>query len=112
MVQACRQCGASVAAIALRNGLNANVVHRRLSQDGLTLDGGDGNRAAVTTRLDTEFLPVQLPQPALATTILTPGGGMAVCLHRACNGAVKGTGSGSGGAIGGFARSHRTGVCE
>ena len=34
VVQACRQAGASVAAIALRNGLNANVVHRWLSQDG------------------------------------------------------------------------------
>ncbi|MGS0759488.1 transposase, partial [Roseateles sp. GG27B] len=34
MVDACRQPGASVAAIAQRNGFNANVVHRWLSQDG------------------------------------------------------------------------------
>jgi len=68
VVQACRQPGASVAAIALRNGLNANVVHRWLSQDGRTLDGGGGNRAAVATRPGTEFLPVQLPQAAVATT--------------------------------------------
>ena len=34
VLQACRQSGASVAAIALRSGLNANVVHRWLSQDG------------------------------------------------------------------------------
>ena len=33
VVLACRQAGASVAAIALRNGLNANVVHRWLSGD-------------------------------------------------------------------------------
>lgn len=68
VVQACRQPGASVAAIALRNGLNANVVHRWLSQDGRTLDGGGGNRSASSTRPGTEFLPVQLPQQAEATT--------------------------------------------
>jgi transposase len=34
VVQACRQPGASVAAIALRNGLNANVVYRWLKQTG------------------------------------------------------------------------------
>ncbi len=68
VVQACRQPGASVAAIALRNGLNANVVHRWLSQDGRTLEGGGGNRAAVATRPGAEFLPVQLPQAAVATT--------------------------------------------
>jgi transposase len=64
VVQACRQPGASVAAIALRNGLNANVVHRWLSQDGRTLDGG--NRAEMTLAAGVDFLPVQLPQPAAA----------------------------------------------
>jgi len=64
VVHACRQPGASVAAIALRNGLNANVVHRWLSQDGRTLDGGGGNRAAMTLGTGVDFLPVQLPQPA------------------------------------------------
>ena len=67
VVQACRQCGASVAAIALRSGLNANVVHRWLSQDGRTRDGGGGNRGAVTRNAGPEFLPLQLPQPAVAT---------------------------------------------
>ena len=68
VVQACRQPGASVAAIALRNGLNANVVHRWLSQDGRTLDGGGGNHAALCTRPGAEFLSVQLPQQAAVTT--------------------------------------------
>ena len=62
VVQACRQAGASVAAIALRNGLNANVVHRWLSQDGRTLDLGGGNRVTVRARSDGEFVPLQLPQ--------------------------------------------------
>src|SRR5665647_969278 len=69
VVLACRQSGASVAAIALRNGLNANVVHRWLSQDGRTLDGGGGNRSALSTRPGAEFLPVQLAQAAVATTL-------------------------------------------
>ena len=66
VLQACRQSGASVAAIALRSGLNANVVHRWLSQDGRTLDGGGGNRGAVIRNSGTEFLPLQLPQPTVA----------------------------------------------
>jgi len=55
-----------VAAIALRNGLNANVVHRWLSQDGRTLDGGGGSRAAITLGAGVDFLPVQLAQPAVS----------------------------------------------
>ena len=64
VVRACRQPGASVAAIALRNGLNANVVHRWLSQDGRTLDLGGSNRLAVRARSGGEFVPLQLPQSA------------------------------------------------
>ena len=64
VVKACRQPGASVAAIALRNGLNANVVHRWPSQDGRTLDLGGGNRLAVNPRSGAEFVPLQLPQSA------------------------------------------------
>lgn len=66
VVQACRQPGASVAAIALRSGLNANLVHRWLREDGRSLDDGVGNRAAVTTRPGAEFMPLQLPPPAVA----------------------------------------------
>lgn len=67
VLQACRQSSAFVAAIALRSGLNAHVVHRWLSQDGRTHDGGGGNRGTVTRNSDTEFLPLQLPQPTVAT---------------------------------------------
>ena len=65
VLQACCQSGASVAAIALRSGLNANVVHRWLSQDGRTRDGGGGKRGAVTRNAGPEFLPLQLLQPTV-----------------------------------------------
>src|SRR3989442_203473 len=66
VVQACRQSGASVAAIALRSGLNANLVHRWLREDGRSLVADVGSRAAVTARPGAEFMPLQLPQPAVA----------------------------------------------
>lgn len=59
VVQACRQGGASVAAIALRSGLNANLVHRWLREDGRSLDTGAGSPGA-------EFMPLQLSSPAVA----------------------------------------------
>lgn len=65
VVQACRQSGASVAAIALRSGLNANLVHRWLREDGRSLDTGAGSCAAVTCGPGAEFVPLQLPQPAV-----------------------------------------------
>lgn len=66
VVQACRQKCASVAAIALRNGLNANLVHRWLREDGPSFDGGGGGPVAESTRPGAEFMPLQLPQPAVA----------------------------------------------
>jgi transposase len=53
----CAEPGASVASVALRHGLNANLVHkwRRLARRGA---------ASVPADVDTEqFLPVALPQP-------------------------------------------------
>lgn len=66
VVQACRQSGASVAAIALRSGLNANLVHRWLREDGRSLDTGTANPAAVSAKPGAEFMPLQLPAPAVA----------------------------------------------
>jgi len=66
VVQACRQSGASVAAIALRSGLNANLVHRWLRQDARSLDTGAGGPAAQPTRPVAEFMPLQFPPPAVA----------------------------------------------
>ena len=65
VLQACRQAGASVAAIALRSGLNANVVYRWLREDGRCLDAGVSRHSAVTTRPGAEFVAVQMPQSAV-----------------------------------------------
>lgn len=62
VVQACRQPGASVAAIALRNGLNANVVYRWLKQDGCQPDSGAGRQPVAATKLLNTFVPVTMAQ--------------------------------------------------
>ena len=66
VLQACRQADASVAAIALRNGLNSNVVYRWLREDARGVDAGAGSRTAVNTRPGAEFIAVQLPPAAVA----------------------------------------------
>ena len=67
VLQACRQAEASVAAIALRNGLNANVVYRWLREDGRGVEAGAASHAVVGTRQGGEFIAVQMPAPAAAT---------------------------------------------
>ena len=47
VLQACRQEGASVAAVALRSGVNANLVHRWRRLEGRKGDAGAGNYVAV-----------------------------------------------------------------
>ena len=66
VIEACRQSGASVAAIALRSGLNANLVHRWLRQEARSVDAGAGSPAGGATRPVAEFMPLQIPPPAVA----------------------------------------------
>lgn len=66
VVEACRQSGASVAAIALRSGLNANMVHRWLRQDARALGNGGDSCGVRVTKPVAEFVPLQLPSPAVA----------------------------------------------
>ena len=69
VIQACREPRASVAAIALRSGLNANVVYRWLRENAGADAGVDvdaGSLAAMGGRPCAEFLAVQLPPPAAA----------------------------------------------
>ena len=69
VIQACREPRASVAAIALRSGLNANVVYRWLREDagadaGVHVDAG--SLAVMGGCPGAEFIAVQLPPPAAA----------------------------------------------
>ena len=69
VIQACREPRASVAAIALRSGLNANVVYRWLREDaGVDADvhADAGSLAVMGRRPGAEFIAVQLPPPAAA----------------------------------------------
>ena len=67
VLKACRQADASVAAIALRNGLNANVVYRWLREEARDIDAGAGSHTAINTRPGAEFIAVQLPPAAVAS---------------------------------------------
>ncbi len=66
VVQACRQAGASVAAIALRSGLNANVVYRWLREEALPAHADGHSGGARSKCLDAQFIAVQFPQPSPA----------------------------------------------
>ena len=63
VLQACRQADASVAAIALRNGLNANVVYRWLREDARCVDSGASSHAVSTAQHGAKFIAVQMPAP-------------------------------------------------
>ncbi len=65
LVAACRQPGASVAAVALQHGMNANVLHRWLKEwmQGLhRLEGGI--TTAVVTPQTPAFIPIELSTAA------------------------------------------------
>lgn len=73
VIQACREPGASVAAIAQRSGLNANVVYRWLREDAGADAGVDvdtNSLAVMGRRPDAEFIAVQLPPPAAQSTAI------------------------------------------
>ena len=73
ILAACGQPGASVAAIAVRNGLNANVIYRWLSQ---SRQGSGPIQSVPVGALDQQissFIAVQLPESAApqAVTVAT-----------------------------------------
>ena len=66
VIQACRQPGASVAATALRSGLNANVVYRGLRENAgadAGVHAAAGSLAVMGGCPGAEFIAVQLPLP-------------------------------------------------
>lgn len=78
LVAACQQPGASIAALALHHGMNANVLHRWLKEHARSschpIALRDPAGAAPTSTPTPEFLPVQLPRqrPVQATQQTPP----------------------------------------
>lgn len=69
----CRQPGASVSAVAIAHGLNANVVHKWLAGRGLKRMGA-GAAASRDASPALQFVPVEFaqPAPAVATPAFQP----------------------------------------
>ena len=68
VIQACREPGASVAAIALRCELKANVVYRWLREETLPVHADGHSAGAMLKCLNAQFIAVQLSQPSPAAT--------------------------------------------
>ena len=69
VLQACRQADASVAAVALRNGLNANVVYRWLRETAQCVNSGASSHTLANTKPGIEFIAVQMPAPVTAASL-------------------------------------------
>ena len=80
VLAACREPGASVAAIAMRNGLNANVIYRWLREK------PHKTQTPLVTPTQasqvTSFLPVQLPQPVVKPVTVTASAEIRMELRR------------------------------
>jgi transposase-like protein len=68
VLAACRQPGASIAAVALAHGINANVAHKWLAGIGMKRTGQQLSPAAQSPVAPMQFLPV-----GLSTSCLEPG---------------------------------------
>jgi len=80
VLAACREPGASVAAIAMRNGLNANVIYRWLHEKPYKTQ----TPLATPTQVSqvTSFLPVQLPQTVAKPVTVTSSDEIRMELRR------------------------------
>ena len=67
-LQACRRADAFVVAIALRSGLNAKVVCRRLRETAQCVNSGASSHTLANTKPGPEFIAVQMPAPATAAS--------------------------------------------
>ena len=68
VLAACRLPGASIAAVALAHGINANVAHKWLAGIGMKRTGQPSSPAAQLPVAPMQFLPV-----GLSTSCLEPG---------------------------------------
>lgn len=64
VVRACRQPGISIAAVALANGLNANLVRRWVAAVESSAIAVAAAASSAKTETKPEFVPLQLPPPA------------------------------------------------
>ena len=69
VLAACRQPGASIAAVALAHGINANVVHKWLAGIGMKRSSGQLSSAAQSPVAPVQFLPVGLGTSCLAASV-------------------------------------------
>ena len=65
LVAACQQPGASIAALALAHGMNANVLHRWLKEHARSGCHQIAAAAVTTCSPSPAFLPAQLPAPTI-----------------------------------------------
>lgn len=63
---ACKQPGISIAAVALANGLNANMLRRWISESRLRAQPAASQTKALAPSAQSQFIPVQLPTGGLA----------------------------------------------
>ena len=66
VLEQCRQTGASIAGVALAQGINPNMVHRWIREERQRLELAELQRGAAA------FLPVQLPQVPVTQSIPVP----------------------------------------
>ena len=87
VIAACRQAGVSIAAVAMANGVNANLARRWVvaAEQGANGSGGGGRLLADASRVTPPpaFVPVQLPcaQPTPDIRIELRGGTTAITVH-------------------------------
>jgi transposase-like protein len=81
VIEACRETGASIAGIALANGVNTNQVRRWMRERGIT---PPNRRTAPDASASPAFIPVMLPQsdrPALDIRLELRRGDATVAIH-------------------------------
>ncbi|WP_088138648.1 IS66-like element accessory protein TnpA [Achromobacter xylosoxidans] len=84
VVRACGEPGASVAAVALRYGLNANLVRQWVRGRGFKRGGALVAVAAAAQPSAQRFVPLALPKSAAATPAqASPTGDIRVAIRRA-----------------------------
>jgi len=69
VIAACKQPGVSTAAVALANGLNANLLRRWISESGLSAKTGARQTTVLALPAQTPFIPVQLQANAAPANI-------------------------------------------